>query len=51
MFTYYVVNGTYNFTHYGEASSFCRKIGGVIETKKSWNPIRVFSAIYNSDYL
>lgn len=48
MFTYYIVNGTYNFSHYGKALSFSRQINGNIEIKKSWNPLRVFNEIYDS---
>lgn len=48
MFTYYLVNGTYSFSHYGEASSFCRRIGGTIEVKKSWNPLRIVNVIYDA---
>ena len=48
MFTVYVVNGTYKFSHYGEALSYARRIGGTITTKKSCNPLRVFNAIYDS---
>ena len=48
MFTVYVVNGTYKFSHYGEACSFARRIGGTVEVKKSCNPLRIFNAIYDS---
>ncbi len=48
MFTVYVVNGTYKFSHYGEALSYARQIGGTITTEKSCNPLRVFNAIYDS---
>jgi len=48
MFTYYQVNGTYNFSHYGEARSFANRINGSITIKKSWNPLRVFNSIYDS---
>ncbi len=48
MFTYYQVNNTYNFSHYGEALTFSRQIGGTIVIKKSWNPLRIFSAIYDA---
>jgi len=48
MFIYYLVSNTYEFSHYGEASTFCRQIGGYIEVKKSWNPLRVFNTIYDS---
>jgi len=48
MFTYYQVNGRYNFSHYGEAVSFANRIGGRITIKKSWNPLRVFNAIYDA---
>lgn len=48
MFTYCQVNGTYNFSHYGEATFFASKIGGRIVVKKSWNPLRVFNAIYDA---
>lgn len=48
MFTYYQVNGSYNFSHYGEALSFARRIGGAIEVKKSFNPLRVLNSIYDA---
>ena len=48
MFTYYQVNNTYNFTHYGKALHFARSINGKIVIKRSWNPLRVFSEIYES---
>lgn len=46
--TIYVINGTYKFTHYGEALSFARKIGGTIETKRSFSPMTIFGKIYDS---
>lgn len=48
MFTYYQVNGTYNFSHYGEALSFAKQIKGTIEVRKSWNPIRIVNAVYDA---
>jgi len=48
MFTVYQVNGRYNFSHYGEAVSFANRIGGAIVIKKSWNPLRIFNAIYDA---
>lgn len=48
MFTYYQVNGSYNFSHYGEAVFFSRRINGTIKVKKSWNPLRAFNAVYDS---
>lgn len=40
---YYLVNGTYKFTHYGKAKAFANRINGHIEIKKTYN---VFSWLY-----
>ena len=48
MFTYYQVNGTFNFSHYGEALHFARKIGGNLVVKKSWNPLRLVLVLYDA---
>lgn len=48
MFTYYQVNGTYNFSHYGEALSFSRRINGSVKVKKSFNPLRIANLIYDA---
>ena len=47
MFTYYQVEGHYNFSHYGEALHFARQINGDIVIKKSWNPLRIIMWIGN----
>ena len=43
--TYYLVNGTYSFTHYGKAKAFARRINGRVEVKKTYN---IFSWLYSA---
>ncbi len=48
MFKYYKVNNTYSFTHYGEALSFSRRIGGRITIHKTCNPVKILSSFIDS---
>jgi len=42
--TYYQVAGTYNFTHYGEALSFARRINKPVVIKKTYNIFKIMYA-------